>query len=273
MRVAGCDLSAIVGELPQCPPLEVECASVLPTPEKAEILERYQSAVDLVTLVARQVRRAVGPAVSVAELVSCGNEGLLDAARRFDASRRVSFRAYAQIRIRGAILDGVRAIMPLPRRTWEKLRGIEAVDRVSASLSEDEIDTEPAGGVPAGTFPLDQAHVADAVLADHLAAMATAMAVGMLSRPVVGECGEPTPGDEHDDPEQAALRAERERQLEQAMLELPREEAILVRQHYIEGQRFDRVAERLGLSKSWASRLHRRAMDRLAKTMQEGEEP
>lgn len=242
------------------------------TPEKAEILERYQSAVDLVSVVARQVRRAVGPAVGVIELESCGKEGLLDAARRFDVTRRVPFRAYAYLRIRGAILDGVRAIMPMPRRTWEKLRGIEALARVSASLIEDEISNGSDSDEPAEGQSPEKASAADAALADYLAAMATAMAVGMLARPVTGECGEPILGDEHDDPEQATLRAERERQLEQAMLELPREEAILVRQHYIEGQRFDLVAEQLGLSKSWASRLHRRAMQRLARLVQEAEE-
>ena len=247
--------------------------AVPPTAEKTEILERYQSAVDLVGVVARQVRRAVGPAVGTAELESCGNEGLLDAARRFEPSRRVPFRAYAYVRIRGAILDGVRAIMPMPRRTWEKLRGIEAMDRVSASLIEDEINKEPERGEAFDTKPLDSACAADVALADHLAAMATAMAVGMLSRPVVSdEGGEPTLGDERDDPEQAALRSEREWRLEFAIHSLPREEQILVREHYLEGQRFDVVAERLGLSKSWASRLHRRAIERLGKRLQEPEE-
>lgn len=245
---------------------------VLDATEKAEILERYQSAVDLVSVVARQVSRAVGSAVGVAELASCGNEGLLDAARRFDEGRGVPFRAYAYLRIRGAILDGVRAIMPMPRRTWEKLRGIEALDRVSASLIEDELGMQVDSDAAMGDNPQDSAQAAEAALAEHLAAMATAMAVGMLAHPVVGEGGEPTLGDENDDPEQAVLRAERGRQLERAIQELPREEAILVREHYIEGQRFDLVAERLGLSKSWASRLHRRAIERLTKRLQQSED-
>ena len=48
---------------------------------------------------------------------------------------------------------------------------------------------------------------------------------------------------------------------------LPKEEAELVRRHYLEGERFDRVAQELGLSKSWASRLHTRAMGRLSKRL------
>jgi RNA polymerase sigma factor FliA len=228
-------------------------------PEKAEILERYESAVDLVRVVARQVRRSVGPAVGIGELESCGNEGLLDAARRFDPSRQVPFRSYAYMRIRGAVLDGVRAIMPLPRRTWERLRGLEAMNRVSASLNDDQI----------GVAPPDSEGAADVELAEHLAAMATAMTLGILAKPAKGELSEPTLRDEAEDPEQAALRAEQKRQLERAISQLPCEEAVLVRQHYLEGRRFDCVAEELGLSKSWASRLHRRAIARLAKMLEE----
>lgn len=241
--------------------------AVASDPEKAEIVERYQGAVDLVLLAARQIHRAIGPSVSFAELESCGNEGLLDAARRFDANRGVPFRAYAYVRIRGAILDGVRAIMPLPRRTWEKLRGLEALERASPRFDEDGL--RPASDADAGPGAAgagDAATEADNALGEHLAAMATAMTLGMLSRPVVDECGELTLGDD-EDPEQVALRAERDAQLDRAIQSLPLEESIIVRRHYLEGQRFDVVARELGLSKSWASRLHRRAMERLAKRL------
>ena len=238
-------------------------------PEKAEIVVRYQRAVDLVVLAARQIHRVIGSTVSIAELESCGNEGLLDAARRFDESRGVPFRAYAYVRIRGAMLDGVRAIMPLPRRTWEKLRGLEALERTSASFNADELRPISDADVASGAGGADDASLgADQALAEHLAAMATAMTLGMLSRPVIDECGSLTLGDD-EDPEQVALRVERDAQLDRAIRSLPLEESIIVRRHYLEGERFDVVARELGLSKSWASRLHRRAMERLAKRLQD----
>ena len=43
--------------------------------------------------------------------------------------------------------------------------------------------------------------------------------------------------------------------------------AVLIRRHYLEGERFDQVAAELGLSKSWASRLHTRAIGRLTKRL------
>ena len=52
-----------------------------------------------------------------------------------------------------------------------------------------------------------------------------------------------------------------------AIGDLPEQEAELVRRHYLEGERFDLVAKDLGLSKSWASRLHTRAIVRLTKRL------
>jgi RNA polymerase sigma factor for flagellar operon FliA len=52
-----------------------------------------------------------------------------------------------------------------------------------------------------------------------------------------------------------------------AIAELPNEESELVRRHYLEGERFDAVAADIGLSKSWASRLHTRAIGRLSKRL------
>ena len=53
----------------------------------------------------------------------------------------------------------------------------------------------------------------------------------------------------------------------EAISELPADESELVRRHYLENERFDHVATELGLSKSWASRLHTRAIGRLAKRL------
>jgi RNA polymerase sigma factor for flagellar operon FliA len=109
---------------------------------------------------------------------------------------------------------------------------------------------------------------ADEILADHLAAMATAMAAGMLRERAVGDYGEPLARDD-DDPEEILMRRELTAHFETIIPELPTLEAELIRRHYLEGERFDQVAASLGFSKSWASRLHRRALDRLGKRLRE----
>ena len=104
--------------------------------------------------------------------MSFGREGLLDAARRYDPERGVPFRAYANFRVRGAIIDGVRVVGRLPRRAHERLRGLEAAVRTSEGALEDVHAPQPPG---AGAAQAEQA------LAEHLAAMATAMAVGLVA--------------------------------------------------------------------------------------------
>jgi RNA polymerase sigma factor for flagellar operon FliA len=218
----------------------------------------FNATLDLVDIVARQVGRAIGQAVDLDELVSYGREGLLDAARRYDPSRGVPFRAYANYRVRGAVLDGVRALARLPRRTYERLTALEAASRVSEGAAEDLYAPRPPGSGPVQ---------AEQALAEHLAGMATAMAVGLVTSGARGEDGEPTSVSGGDDPEEATAKAELLAVVRDAIEQLSYEEAELVRRHYLEGERFDRVAQELGLSKSWASRLHTRAIGRLTKRL------
>lgn len=226
--------------------------------DDAEALRRFEAELDLVEVVARQVARAVGSAVELDDLLSFGREGLLDAARRFDASRGVPFRAYANYRVRGAIFDGVRKLSRLPRRVHERLNGLASASAVSEGALEDR-SVRPAGGMSAAQ--------ADAALADHLGAMATALAVGLVAPTAFTEEGERHPVSQAEDPEAAFARSELLALVRTAIGELPHEEAELVRRHYLEGERFDHVATDLGLSKSWASRLHTRAMGRLSKRL------
>jgi RNA polymerase sigma factor FliA len=223
-----------------------------------DVLERFEATLSLVDIIARQVSRTVGHSVELDDLVGFGRGGLLDAARRFDPARGVPFRAYANYRVRGAIIDGVRAMSRLPRRAHERLNGLSAATRFSEGAAED-LSAAPAPGSSTAD--------AERALNEHMAAMATAMAVGLVAKAGRGEEGELTTVAIDADPEEATAEAELLQVVRVAIDELPKEEAELVRRHYLEGERFDHVAADLGLSKSWASRLHTRAIARLSKRL------
>jgi RNA polymerase sigma factor for flagellar operon FliA len=211
---------------------------------------------DLVDLIARQLIRELGRSAEIDDLRSMGHQGLLEAARRFDEGRGVTFRRFANYRVRGAMLDGVRKSAPLPRRAYARIRALEAALLVAESASEDS-----AGAVQADPRASEQK------LTEHLADMATAMAVGLLATPAVGEQGEPSAIDSSLSPEESVAQAELRQIVVEALDELPNDERELVRRHYLEGERFDHVAASLGLSKSWGSRLHTRAVARLTKRL------
>lgn len=229
-------------------------------PDPPEVLERFHSALDLVDAVVRQIRRTLNTRTDVDELTSFGREGLLDAARRYDVERGIPFRAYASFRVRGAVIDGLRASSRVSRRTFARLRALEAAGRVSEGKLEDVV-----GGAPIG----DQAAAAERSLAEHLAGMATAMAIGLVAAPDGSNAAAAVePGaDDAEDPEAAVRRAELLALIRQAMHELPDDERTVLQRHYLDGEPFDVVARELGLSRSWACRLHTRAVGRLGQRL------
>ena len=228
-----------------------------PGADAPEVLERFQAQLDLVDIIARQTARAMGQVVELDDLRSFGREGLLDAARKFDSERGVPFRAYANFRVRGAIIDGIRSMAQLPRRAYARLNGLSAALRVTEGVADDTF----ASPENASRGQADQA------LGDHLAAMATAITVGLIAPAALGDEGERIQVSTAENPEEAVARVQLLALVQSAIHELPDEEEQLVRRHYLEGERFDHVAQSLGLSKSWASRLHSRAMQRLAKRL------
>ena len=81
------------------------------------------------------------------ELVSAGSLGLIDAVDKFDPSKHVSLKTYAQYRIKGAILDELRSMDPYSRSMRKKIQNIaKAVkiieDQKGSSAADEEICEE-----------------------------------------------------------------------------------------------------------------------------------
>ena len=117
---------------------------VVSTADSPEVLARFHSEIALVETIAAHILRSIGRSLELEDLVGAGREGLLDAARRFDPSRGVPFGAYANLRIRGAILDGVRQLSSLPRRAYERIAALEAAVQISDGEAE-QVFADAAG--------------------------------------------------------------------------------------------------------------------------------
>jgi RNA polymerase sigma factor for flagellar operon FliA len=63
--------------------------------------------------------------VEVDDLINAGTIGLIDAVDKFDATRKIRFKTYAEFRIKGAILDELRALDWMPRSTRQKASRLE----------------------------------------------------------------------------------------------------------------------------------------------------
>jgi RNA polymerase sigma factor for flagellar operon FliA len=79
--------------------------------------------------IAQRISTKLPSHVELNDLVSAGILGLLDAIEKFDRSRGVKFKTYAELRIKGAILDSLRNLDWAPRSLRKKSKDLERVHR------------------------------------------------------------------------------------------------------------------------------------------------
>lgn len=213
--------------------------------DSKEVLERFHGELPLVEIVARQVLKKLSRNADLEELLSAGREGLLMAARRFDPGRGVPFRAYANYRVQGAIYDALRKQLPLSRREHAKVKAAEA----ALELGRGQLGWQASG---------EGSQIqAEENLEEHLAAVATAAAIRIVSDSQIAELAAP------DDVEGQYQESELLDLIRRELGALGPEESEIVRRYYFEGQAFTDIARELRISKAWTSRLHARAMSRL----------
>jgi RNA polymerase sigma factor for flagellar operon FliA len=227
-----------------------------------DVLARFHAELDLVDLNARQLARRIGrgssaASITVDDLRSFGREGLLQAARTFDSGRAVPFRRWANLRIRGAMIDGVRRWGALPRRVYRELRALSAADGIQEIYDEEDAANRPV-----------TAEAADERLTSYLAGLATAIAVGTLvAAPYEGAEARA----QELSPEDLVAEAELMARVKDIVARLPDAERTLVERYYFAEETLDQAAAALGLSKSWGSRLHARAIDTIARELRKND--
>jgi RNA polymerase sigma factor for flagellar operon FliA len=106
---------------PAPPPRAVEPRS----PEERDALVR--EFVPLVKYHAGMLKLRLPPHIELDDLISSGIVGLLDALDRFDGSRGIKFKTYAEFRIRGAMLDYLREMDWFPRSVRQRATNLQNV--------------------------------------------------------------------------------------------------------------------------------------------------
>src|SRR5262249_1339280 len=140
---------------------------------------------------------------------------------------------------------------------YRMLRAIQDADRVRESAMEE--DGATVGVVTVGLTP----EAADAKLGDRLGTAAVAMAMSLMrTSSAVDHARDPA-----ESPEEAVGKAELAALLRAAIAERPEAERRLLERHYFDDVTIDEAARELGLSKSWGSRLHARAVEAVARSL------
>lgn len=224
-----------------------------PAADSGEVLTRVTAHLELVDIIARSTKR-LSPRSEFDDLVGAGREGLLAAARAYEPSHGVPFRAFASFRIRGEMMDHLRRTQNVSRGALERVRAFQKAQELAVvHAEEDAALTSPRS-------PED----ADRALAERLAASAAAMAIGLL-----GVRGGDTLDNVSDDAD-VELALERKlllSKIESILATRPEAEREMIRLHYFEDLSLDEVGERLGLHKSWVCRVITRVVELLGKRL------
>ncbi len=211
---------------------------------KAELVEKYTP---LIRSIAGQLRSRLFLHVEFDELVSCGRLGLLEAADRFDATLGVSFKTFAYYRIRGAMYDDLRKMEVITRRKDPRIKFEEASNQF---LSGESSRGSSDGRKPTLKEEIREFHgmISSLVPIYFLASDA----IDRLSRPQKGRTAE-----------EQALFSQEKGQLQSALRRLSKNEQELIEYYYYQDMTLEEAAAKLGLSKSWASRMHAKALSKL----------
>jgi RNA polymerase sigma factor for flagellar operon FliA len=213
----------------------------------------------LVKFVAGRLRATMPAHVDEEELISCGLLGLLSAIERYDPDREAKFETFAIQRIRGSILDGLRAQDWVPRSVRARARLIE---RTMASLQRD------LGRTPSDAEVAAKLGVTLVELDEYLAEIGRTTLVSLDEiQQAPSENGDAVRDSIEDDllvpVEEEVENADRSEQIAEAISQLPERERMIIALYYYEGLMLREIGEVIGVTESRVSQLHTKAVLRL----------
>jgi RNA polymerase sigma factor for flagellar operon FliA len=215
--------------------------------DRSELAARH---LDLARKAAALYYPRVRAHVSYDDLVAMASVGLTEAASRFDPAVGASFKTFAWYRVQGAILDGLRKETALPRAVWARIVTL----RATASYLEAQAERASAA----------RDKVQAATTADKLREVKAALgAIRTMYTVSIHQLEPDSLRHEASAPDDALARERQRKALSAALDALPDKERQLMHKHYVEGKSLLDAGAELGMSKSWASRLHARAVDQL----------
>ena len=210
-----------------------------------------------VRFVARRIHEKLPQHVELDDLISAGIVGLIDAFGKFDRTKQVQFKSYAQFRIRGAILDSLRTLDWSPRELRRKGRAIEeAMHLLTQKLGRAPSDSEIAESMDISLAQYQQ-----------LLGELKGLEIGSLNLERNEDSGDEelayVPGSPSDEPLFRCLQGEMKQHLADAIEALPERERMVLTLYYYEELTMKEIGQVLGVVESRVSQIHSSAVLRL----------
>jgi RNA polymerase sigma factor for flagellar operon FliA len=207
---------------------------------------------------ARRLSWRLPPGLSEEDLVSAGVEGLLDAFRKFrDGSAKL--KTYAEYRIKGSMLDEIRAADTLPRTVRDRVNALKSAHRaLERKLRRPPEDEEVAAAL---CVPLEEYHK---TLRECGAALQLRFEDFEPRRDEDGSGGflQNYPDAEGKDPLSIAEKGDLIEHLSKAIEELPERERLVLSLYYRDELTMKEIGRTLGVSEGRVCQLHGQALVR-----------
>lgn len=229
---------------------------------RAKIINEFAP---LIKYIASRIAMRLPPHIDINDLINAGVIGLMDAIDKFDASKQIKFKTYAEFRIRGAILDELRSMDWVPRSVRQKARKVEdAYSKLESSLGRPARDEEIAKELG---MDMDNFHKL----------LSETTSVSLLSLDDLGEDdSEPSKRnlieyimqDEKDWPSHKIGTSEIRDMVAQAIQSLPEKERMVISLYYYDELTMKEIGHVLKFTESRVSQIHTKSILRLRSKMQ-----
>ena len=224
---------------------------------REEVIIRYSP---MIKYVANRIAMRLPPHIEVDDLISVGVLGLMDAISKYDSSRGAKFKTYAEFRVRGAILDELRAMDWVPRSIRQKASSVDkVVQSLQVKLSRSPEDQEVAKEMG---ISLEQFH-------NTLNETKSIPVFSLDDLGIAKDSGEQQSlldclaGKADADPQTQIRLTELKEIIAKAIDTLPEKERLMVSLYYYEELTMKEIGAVLEITESRVSQIHSKAVYRL----------
>jgi len=219
----------------------------------------------LIKYIASRIAIRLPPHIDLNDLINAGVIGLIDAIEKFDSSKQIKFKTYAEFRIRGAILDELRSMDWVPRSVRQKARKVEdAIAKLEYELGRPATDEEIARemNVDMETFHklLSETASVSLLSLDDLGEDETDLSKRNILEFIIQ--------DERDWPSHRLRTAEISTLVAKAIQSLPEKERMVISLYYYDELTMEEIGHVLKFTESRVSQIHTKAVLRLRSKMQ-----
>jgi RNA polymerase sigma factor for flagellar operon FliA len=231
--------------------------------EKEELICKYAP---LVKTIAGRLAMKLPQHVAQDDLLSAGTMGLLDAIEKYDSEKGVEFKSYAEFRIRGAMLDELRAMDWVPRSVRKNAKILEdayaKIEKEKMRPAREEEVAERLGLEMEAFYQLlDSARGISIINQEEIG--------NLIPQSGTDDVGQINPASAATDPLRSLKLTEVRDIIAQGIEKLPKNEQTVVSLYYYEELTMKEIGKIMGYTESRISQLHTKAVLRLRTSLKE----